>query len=60
MGITNVNPEELMSVAEAACAEGETIHNMPFTVTADMVYSAILDLLMHLERVINNISWLYF
>ena len=29
-------------VAENACAKGETIHNMPFPVTPDMVYAAIL------------------
>ena len=29
-------------VAENACAKGETIHNMPFPVTSDMVYAAIL------------------
>lgn len=42
MGIEVVNHEDLMKVAEAACAEGETIHNMPFKVTADDVYAAIL------------------
>lgn len=42
MGVTNVTTEELMAVAEAACAAGETIHNMPFKVTPDMVYSAVL------------------
>ena len=34
--------ERLYKVAEASAAEGETIHNMPFKVTADDVYSAIL------------------
>ncbi len=29
-------------VAEAACAEGETIHNEPFAVTPDMVVAALL------------------
>lgn len=34
--------EKVMAVAKASCAEGESIHNMPFKVTADSVYSAIL------------------
>ena len=34
--------ETLGPVAEAACAEGETIHNEPFAVTPDMVVSALL------------------
>ena len=42
MGVEEVKPEEIRAVAEMACAEGETIHNMPFSVTADMVYAAIL------------------
>ncbi len=29
-------------VAEAACAEGETIHNMPGGATPDQVYAALL------------------
>lgn len=42
MGITEVKEEEIRKVAEASCAEGESIHNMPFKVTADDVYAAIL------------------
>ena len=42
MGVKELNHEKLMEVAEASCAEGETIHNMPFPVTAKSVYSAIL------------------
>lgn len=42
MGIKEVKEEDIMKVAEAACAEGETIHNMPFKVTPDDVYAAIL------------------
>ncbi|WP_099190003.1 glycerol dehydrogenase [Tepidibacter mesophilus] len=38
----NVTKEKLLQVAELAVAEGETIHNMPFQVTADDVYAAIL------------------
>lgn len=42
LGITEVTEEKIMKVAIAATAEGETIHNMPFPVTAKAVYSAIL------------------
>jgi len=42
IGITDVSPEKIRKVAEASCAEGETIFNMPFPVTAEMVYDAIL------------------
>ncbi len=42
LGITEVKEEEIMEVAKAATAEGETIHNMPFKVTAQDVYSAII------------------
>ncbi|MBS7527635.1 glycerol dehydrogenase [Fusibacter paucivorans] len=42
MGVENIVESEIRAVAEAACAEGETIYNMPFCVTADMVYSAIM------------------
>lgn len=42
MGIKDINLENLRDVAEAACAEGETIHNMPFDVTPNAVLSAIL------------------
>ncbi len=42
LGIEEVTPEKIRAVAEAASVEGETIHNMPFTVTADSVYAAIM------------------
>lgn len=42
LGITDVTPEKIMAVAEASTAEGETIHNMPFVVTAEDVYAAIM------------------
>lgn len=42
MGIQEVKSEEILAVAKAATAEGETIHNMPFLVTAESVYAAIL------------------
>ncbi|WP_047679204.1 MULTISPECIES: glycerol dehydrogenase [Xenorhabdus] len=34
--------KKIMQVAITSCAEGETIHNMPFTVTPEQVYAAIL------------------
>lgn len=42
MGVENVDKEKLMEVAKAATVEGETIHNMPFEVTAESVYAAML------------------
>ena len=42
LGVKTPTPEKLMAVAEASCAEGETIHNMPFKITAEAVYSAIV------------------
>ena len=42
LGITEIKEEEIMAVAEAAAAETDTIHNMPFKVTAKDVYAAIL------------------
>ena len=30
-----------MEVVKAACAEGDTLHNMPFTVTPESVFAAI-------------------
>ncbi|WP_435298997.1 glycerol dehydrogenase [Timonella sp. A28] len=48
IGLSVDDTTELKAVAEAATVEGETIHNMPFPVTADLVYDALL--------VIENIS----
>ncbi|KXF81568.1 glycerol dehydrogenase [Enterovibrio coralii] len=42
MGVEELDNDKLMEVAEASCAEGETIHNMPFPVTAEKVFAAIL------------------
>lgn len=42
MGVTEVNRDDLMEVAIASCAEGETIHNMPFEVTPALVLAAML------------------
>lgn len=41
LGVTNLDDERLMKVAEASCAEGETIKNMPFAVTPEAVAAAI-------------------
>ncbi|WP_041424025.1 glycerol dehydrogenase [Thermosediminibacter oceani] len=42
LGIKEVKEADIRKVAEASCAEGETIHNMPFKVTPEDVYNAIL------------------
>lgn len=42
LGIETIVLSEIMEVAKASSVEGETIHNMPFTVSAEDVYSAIL------------------
>ncbi len=41
LGVTSVTEEKIMAVSKLACAEGESIHNMPFEVTPDDVYAAI-------------------
>ncbi|MFA6507175.1 MAG: glycerol dehydrogenase [Treponemataceae bacterium] len=42
LDVKEVTRDKIMKVAAAATAEGETIHNMPFPVTAEDVYAAIL------------------
>jgi glycerol dehydrogenase len=42
LDITDDIPVKMRIVAEAACVEGETIHNMPGGATADQVYAALL------------------
>jgi glycerol dehydrogenase len=42
MGVKQLDKNKLLNVAKAACAEGETIHNMPFEVNAELVLSALL------------------
>ncbi len=42
MGVKEVSPERMMACATAAAAPGETIHNMPFPVTPESVYAAIM------------------
>jgi glycerol dehydrogenase len=42
MGIKEIKKDDIMKVAKATCAEGETIFNMPFELTYEDVYAAIL------------------
>ena len=42
LGITDISRKHLMPVAEAACADNDTLHNMPFEVTAEIVYNAMI------------------
>ncbi|MDC7226979.1 MAG: glycerol dehydrogenase [Spirochaetales bacterium] len=42
LGLGDVSDEEIRKVAEATCAEGETVFNMPFDVGVDSLYAAIL------------------
>ncbi len=41
LGIEEVTDEKIMAVATAACAENDTLHNMPFPVTPETVAAAI-------------------
>ena len=41
LGVAEVTDEKIMSVAKAACAENDTLHNMPFKVTKESVAAAI-------------------
>ena len=41
LGLKEVTDEKLMAVAAAACAETDTLHNMPFEVTPESVCAAI-------------------
>ena len=42
LGVTQITEEKIMKVAEAAAADSDTLHNMPFAVTAKDVYAAIM------------------
>ena len=42
LGLESVTKEELETVARAATVPGETIHNMPFAVTPEMVVDAMV------------------
>jgi len=41
VGLSDISDTELMKAAEAACAEGETIHNEPIPVTPEMVFFSL-------------------
>jgi glycerol dehydrogenase len=42
LGIEEVTKDKIMKVSEAAAADTDTAHNMPFEVTADKIYAAIM------------------
>lgn len=42
LGLNKIDVDLLKKAADLACVEGETIHNMPFTVTSDDVLAAFL------------------
>jgi len=42
IGVENPTDEQLMTVAEATCADDETIHNHSFTVTPEIVRDALV------------------
>ncbi|MHC6181173.1 glycerol dehydrogenase [Clostridium sp. JNZ X4-2] len=42
LGIKEINKDELLKVAEISCYKNDTMGNMPFEVTKEDVYSAIL------------------
>lgn len=42
LGIKKVKPEQIMEVAALACAPTDTLGNMPFEVTTEDVYAAIM------------------
>lgn len=41
LGVKAVTDEKIMAVAKAACAENDTLHNLPFEVTPETVCAAI-------------------
>ncbi|EPS8797106.1 glycerol dehydrogenase [Enterobacter bugandensis] len=42
LGVTENVQEKMRLVADKSCSEGETIFNMPFSITAESVYSALI------------------
>ncbi|MPN57184.1 Glycerol dehydrogenase [bioreactor metagenome] len=42
IGIKNPTNDGLMKVAQAACAKGESIYNMPLEITVEKVFAAIV------------------
>jgi len=57
VGLTLTNTAELRAVAESATVEGETIHNMPFTVTPELVVDALIavEAISHRVRAEHNL-----
>lgn len=41
LGVEEITDEKIMEVAKAACAEDDTLHNMPFEVTEETVAAAL-------------------
>lgn len=41
LGINEITDEKIMAAATAACAENDTLHNMPFKVTPQTVAAAL-------------------
>ena len=41
IGLENPTDDDIMAVAKATCAEGESIYNMPMEITASKVFAAI-------------------
>ncbi|GAB3671881.1 glycerol dehydrogenase [Saccharopolyspora tripterygii] len=54
VGIKPDDTESVRAVATAASAEGETIHSMPFEVTADDVAAALTSIDRHATRIREN------
>ena len=42
LGISEVKPDQIMEVAKLASADNDTLGNMPFEVTAEDVYAAVM------------------
>ncbi|NLM97588.1 MAG: glycerol dehydrogenase [Halanaerobiaceae bacterium] len=42
LGVKEIKEEDIMKVAWASCAEDDTMHNMPFEITPEMVKDAII------------------
>jgi glycerol dehydrogenase len=57
VGLTTTDVTELRAVAESATVEGETIHNMPFAVTPELVVDALIavEAISHRVRAEHNL-----
>ena len=42
LGIVSPSEADLMAVARATCAQGESIYNMPMEITVENVYAALV------------------